>query len=62
MALESRRAELHDTGRALAARLEAMGGALLRLVSGLSIDALPKQAETPTEDIRTGRPGDSSWK
>jgi hypothetical protein len=51
-----------DKARPLAARLEAMAGALLRLVSGLSLDALRKQVETPPEDIRTARPGECSSK
>jgi hypothetical protein len=40
----------------LAAGLEAMTEELMRLASGLSLDALRSQAETATDSVRTAGP------
>jgi CheY-like chemotaxis protein len=45
-----------EEARPLVARLEAMAGELLRLVGGLSLDALRSQAETAVEPSRTAGP------
>jgi PAS domain S-box-containing protein len=55
--LEEHAAQGHlEEARPLAARLETMAGELMRLASGLSLEALRRQAETASEPARTAGP------